>query len=113
MKFNLQTHPKCLVIQPEGRLDFDAAPEFQNEIEGVIDQASAQKLGLVIDCSQLSYISSAGLRTFLVAARSAKTRGVTLVACGLIPAVKEVFDLSGFSKLITLSANIDEAQARL
>lgn len=112
MKFHLNRHHNSLVSTPEGRLDFDAAPEFENEIESVIDQASQEKMGLIVDCSQLSYISSAGLRAFLVAARSAKTRGVTLVASGLTPAVKEVFDLSGFSKLIPLSANLAEAQTR-
>jgi anti-anti-sigma factor len=113
MKFHLNRQNNALISSPEGRLDYDAAPEFEKELGGLIEQARQETLGLIIDCDQLSYISSAGLRAFLVSARSAKTRGITLVACGLTPAVKEVFDLSGFSKLIPICSTLDEALAHL
>lgn len=112
MNLTLARQDHCLILTPEGRLDFDAAPEFQNRAEAAIEQAASQGLALVIDCALLSYISSAGLRAFLVAARSAKTRQVGLLACGLSPAVQEVFDLSGFSQLIPLCSDLNQALSR-
>jgi anti-anti-sigma factor len=112
MKFQQTQQNNSLISSPEGRLDFDAAPEFEKEIADLIDRASMQNQGLIIDCSGLSYISSAGLRAFLVAARKAKTCDVNLLACALTPAVQEVFDVSGFSKLIPLRASVSEALAR-
>lgn len=109
MKFPISRQQQCLIISPEGRLDFDAAPQFQTQVEEAIAQAQAQGLSLIIDCAQLQYISSAGLRAFLVAARSAKTRQVGLKACALLAPVQEVFDLSGFSKLIPLCSDLQQA----
>ena len=112
MEYPVTRQHNSLIITPSGRLDFDASPEFQTQTEAAIDQAQALGLGLIIDCAQLNYISSAGLRAFLMAARSAKTRQVGLMACGLTPPVQEVFDLSGFSQLIPLCTNLSQALSR-
>ena len=66
---------------------------------------AAKPRGLVVDCSSLDYVSSAGLRVFLVAARAAKAAGVGFDVSDLKPAVKEVFDLTGFGNVITLCAD--------
>ena len=112
MNHPITREQSSLIIAPEGRLDFDSAPEFQNQVEAAIEQAQAMGLSLVIHCTRLHYISSAGLRAFLVAARSAKTRQVKLLACGLSQPVREVFDLSGFSQLIPLCENLEQALLR-
>lgn len=87
------------VMAPEGRLDFGSAAEFQHQLEATIG-GSDKPRGVVIDCTGLSYVSSAGLRSFLVGARAAKSAGTVLVACSLTPSVREVFAISGFSRLI-------------
>ncbi|MSQ66655.1 MAG: anti-sigma factor antagonist [Gammaproteobacteria bacterium] len=101
-----------VVVAPEGRLDFGSAAEFQRQLEATIG-GSDKPRGVVIDCTGLSYVSSAGLRSFLVGARAAKSAGTTLVACSLTTSVREVFAISGFSRLIEEYPNRQAALAKI
>lgn len=58
---------------------------------------------VVIDFAALDYISSAGLRVVLMTAKRAKQGKGTLVLCGLQPHVKEVFEISGFLKILEVA----------
>ena len=57
---------------------------------------------VIIDCGMLEYVSSAGLRVFLLGARAAQKAGIAFAICDLKPAVREVFDLSGFSRVLAV-----------
>ena len=102
MNLNTESVDGVTVALPAGRLDFGAAAAFQQQLEAAV---AAKPRGLVVDCSALDYVSSAGLRVFLVAARAAKAAGVGFAVSDLKPAVKEVFDLTGFGNVITLCAD--------
>lgn len=97
------------VVRPKGRLDFGAAGEFQSKVDQALAGDGQPPAAVVIDASGLEYVSSAGLRVFLVAARSAKGSGITFGVCSLVPAVSEVFALSGFDRIIKVSASLDQA----
>lgn len=107
---NTENADGITVALPAGRLDFGAAAAFQQQLEQAV---AAKPRGLVVDCSSLDYVSSAGLRVFLVAARAAKAAGVGFAVSSLKPAVKEVFDLTGFGNVITLCADRAAAVAAL
>ena len=109
MKIRIETLALGTVVLPEGRLDFGAAPAFQVHIEQLIVAGSAQ---LLIDCVGLEYVSSAGLRVFLRAARAAQRAGIAFGLCALQPAVREVFQLSGFDRIITVHAGRPAPLAR-
>jgi len=64
-----------------------------------------------VNCAAISYVSSAGLRAFLVAARAAKSAGVGFAVCSLVSAVQEVFDVSGFSSVIRVADSESDALA--
>jgi serine/threonine-protein kinase RsbW len=100
--------PATLVI-PEGRLDYGAADGFQRQLDERLTGVSAAGAGMIVDCGALDYISSAGLRVFLLAARAAQRAGISFALCALRPAVREVFELSGFSRII--AAHADRATA--
>jgi anti-anti-sigma factor len=70
-------------------------------------------MGMIIDCAALDYVSSAGLRVFLLVARGAKRAGVALALCSLKPAVREIFDVSGFSQIIAVHADRAAALAQM
>lgn len=76
-----------------GRLDTITAPEFQAQVLPLVEGASS----CIIDCSGLSYLSSAGLRTFLLVHKRLMSSGARLALDGVAPAVREVLDLTGFS----------------
>jgi len=90
------------IARPVGRLDYEAAAAFQQELVALVDAAGQTKQALVLNLSGLSFVSSAGLRAFLVAARAAQAAGVALILCELPDAVRAVFDLAGFSQLLRI-----------
>jgi anti-sigma B factor antagonist len=90
------------VVIPQGRLDFGAAAGFQAQVERVLADAGTAPAGVIIDCAGLDYVSSAGLRVFLLAARASQRAGLAFALCALKPAVREVFDVSGFSRIIAV-----------
>jgi anti-anti-sigma factor len=110
MNTQVESLGKLAVVTPSGRLDFGAAASFQSELEKVLAGAPA---GMIIDCSGLDYVSSGGLRVFLLMSRGAKRAGVALAICSLKPAVKEVFEVSGFSRIIELCADRAAALAKM
>jgi anti-sigma B factor antagonist len=101
------------VMTVQGRLDFGAAAGFQTQIERCLADAEAKRGGVIIDCAELDYVSSAGLRVFLMAARAAQRAGLSFSICALKPAVREVFDLSGFSRVIAVYADSAAALAHV
>ena len=99
MNVRIEALAEATYVTPEGRLDFDAATGFQEALERALGQAPA---ALIIDGAALEYVSSAGLRAVLLGARAAQRAGVRFALCSLQPAVREVFDLSGFSRIIAV-----------
>ena len=105
MNVRIEALAEATYVIPEGRLDFDAAPGFQATLERVLAAPGKAPAALIIDGTALEYVSSAGLRAVLLAARAAQRAGVPFALCALQPAVREVFDLSGFSRIIALHEN--------
>lgn len=81
----------------EGRLDTNTSPELEARINEVVDSATK----LIVDLGGLVYISSAGLRVLLGAVQQMEGKGGMIVR-GPSQAVREVFDLTGFSRLFTI-----------
>jgi anti-sigma B factor antagonist len=100
------------IVTLEGRLDFGAAAGFQTQVERCLADAQVRRAGLIIDCAALDYVSSAGLRVFLLGARASQRAGLSFSICALKPAVREVFDLSGFSRVIAVYADRAAALAQ-
>ena len=79
---------------------------FEDKILAVIDGGERR---LVIDLSRLDYVSSAGLRVFLLASKRLNPAGGKLVLCSLQEPVKEVFDIVGFFSILSILGSKDEA----
>jgi anti-anti-sigma factor len=110
VKVHVETLELTTFVVPEGRLDFSAAADFQRHLEQALAGGSAPG-SVIIDCSALDYVSSAGLRVFLLAARASQRAGVSFGLCALQPAVREVFELSGFIHIIAVHADRSTALA--
>ncbi|HWP60385.1 MAG TPA: STAS domain-containing protein [Candidatus Acidoferrales bacterium] len=89
-----------------GRLDTTTARSFEEKILDAIDSGDRK---FVIDLSQLEYISSSGLRVFLLAAKRLSSLHGRIVLCSLKPHIRQVFDLAGFSSILSIYAARDEA----
>lgn len=87
-----------ITVAMTGRLDTTTAPELEAELA---DELSAVK-ELVFDLSGLEYVSSAGLRVFLMTQKQMNRQGSTMIVKNVAPEIKEVFDLTGFSDFLTI-----------
>ena len=95
-----------LIIGLEGRLDATSSKMFEEKTLAMIDAGETR---LVIDLSQLDYVSSAGLRVFLLASKRLNPAGGKLVLCSLQEPVKEVFEIVGFFSVLSILGSKDEA----
>ena len=86
-----------LTFALEGRLDTITAPQFESEIREEIEDVTA----LIIDCEKLEYISSAGLRVLLSAQKIMNNKG-TMVVRKVSEEVMEIFEVTGFSDILTI-----------
>ena len=91
-----------------GRVDGSTAEECHERVMAALEPADRF---LVLDATDLSYISSAGLRTILRLVKHLDDRGGKLVLCGLSPEVREVFRTSGFDKIMPIVADREAARA--
>jgi anti-anti-sigma factor len=94
------------IIQFEGHLDTNTAPEAQAHLD---DLAGDGQIRMVVDFTSLNYISSAGLRVLLATAKKLKGLGGQLRMFGLNDTVHEVFEISGFSTIFSVFATEEEA----
>lgn len=94
------------VVQLQGKVDATCAPSVEQALVAVIAQGEKR---LVIDCAGLDFISSAGLRSLLLAVKKMKAAGGAIALAALQPNVKEVFDISGFSALFTIHGSKADA----
>jgi anti-sigma B factor antagonist len=107
MDVSTRTEQDVTIIAFAGNLDSNTSPVAQQAIDGILT-GGAKKM--VVDFSALDYISSAGLRVLLGAAKKLNGSGGALRLFGLNETVREVFEISGFSKILTVRAT--EAEAR-
>jgi anti-anti-sigma factor len=97
MQLETRTDGSVTVVSIDGHLDTNTAPEAQAHLDSLQDDG-AQKI--LIDFSDLDYISSAGLRVLLATAKRLGGAGGALRICGLNETVGEVFEISGFSVIL-------------
>ena len=99
-----------LIVMPIERLDTGTAPEVDREVMARID-AGATKV--VFDFERTSYVSSAGLRVVLKAAKTVVKGGGGVAVCRANSHIMEVLELSGFHVLIKVARTVDQAIAAL
>jgi anti-anti-sigma factor len=97
-----------MIISVSGRIDAITAPEFENNLDGLI--TAGEKI-LLIDLSGLVYISSAGLRSILSSAKKLKSQSGEILFTGLAGPVDEVFQISGFKSIFKIFPSEAEAFA--
>ena len=96
------------VVQLKGRLDSTSSPMLGERLTQMLGSATAR---IVVDFSQLDYISSAGFRVLLQAAKRADENAARLVLCGVSGKVRQLFDLGGFLDFFSITATRDEGIA--
>ena len=105
MQISTRTSNDIHIVGISGSLDSTTSPEAQKSLTAVL--AGAKKVAL--DFTELDYISSAGLRVLLGAAKQLRASGGKLGMFGLNQSVREVFEISGFATILSIYKSEAEA----
>jgi anti-sigma B factor antagonist len=100
---------EIVVLALNGRLDTSTAADFDFAADPHVQGPNR----LLIDLGGIQYVSSAGLRIFLMIAKKLQKAGGQLALCCMSGGVREVFDLAGFSKILTIEPDRAAGLARL
>lgn len=96
------------VVEVKGRIDSTTAPALGERLTASLE---APKVRVVLDLSRLEYISSAGFRILLLAAKRADETGSRFVLCGVSGKIRQFFDLGGFLDLFIIVGSREEGVA--
>ena len=110
MAINTEREGDTLVAKAEGRIDGTNAREFQDDLDSVIEEGDR---AVILNFQDLMYISSAGIRVVLMTAKTLQRREALFALCSLSEPVREIFEVSGFDKIIPIHASQDEAISAL
>jgi anti-sigma B factor antagonist len=97
-----------LVLEVVGRIDAVTAKLFE---AAVLTPVQSSETPVVLDLDRLKYISSAGLRVILLAARQQKQKNAKFALCNLHDEVRDVFEISGFAKILDIYPSREAAVA--
>ena len=108
MQISEDKNGDVLTVALKGRLDAATSKTVE---EFLLRKIDAGEKHLVLDLSQLEYISSVGLRVFMMAAKRLKVVQGKIVVCSLTPTIKQVFEIAGFTNLFPMFDSRDAAAA--
>ena len=96
MKTTIQEKDGCMVAILEGSLNTAEAPETEKVMAPLFD---VEGKDIILDCTNLEYISSAGLRIFLAVLQNAEEKGEHVYISGVNDNVRSIFAITGFSNI--------------
>ena len=100
----------CKILSVSGRIDFESALDFEQQINAMIQEAGD---GYIIELSQVELLSSAGLRVMLSTAKRVAHRNASLALAAPSQVVRQVFEISHFNLLFKIFPSVPAAIAAL
>lgn len=110
MELKTRKEKNATVVSIKGRMDSISSPEFEKELSELMAEG---QINLIIDFGELDYISSAGLRSILAAAKKLENKEGKLLLSALKDMVKEVFEITGFTAIIPVYESVESALAHI
>lgn len=94
------------IVEIEGRIDAHTAPEVEKALTALLAMGAVR---IIVDFTQVNYISSGGLRVFLTALKQTRANNGDLKLVRLIPNVEKIFKLAGFTKIFNIMSDVESA----
>lgn len=113
MNLHPKTYGKVLVLTPVGRIDHATAEAFQEAFLPYVNNCAGDHSMIVLDLSGVEYMSSAGLRVLMLAAKRCQKLSGTVVMAGMQPPMREIFEISRFHLLFAVYDQVRDALAAL
>ncbi len=98
---------ETIVVRPKGRLDAAGAPQLEQELKQRLAKGESR---LIVDLTDISYISSNGLRVLLTALKNARKNGGALKLCCMNSRLAEIFEMVGFDQVFEIYNTRAEAE---
>jgi anti-sigma B factor antagonist len=95
-----------VVLHVAGRIDAENAGQFEQQCLSCISEGVTK---LVIDLGELRYVSSMGLRSFVVIAQKLREKGGELRICCLTGLVQQVFEITRLNHVLALHSSLESA----
>ena len=96
MKTTVEEKDGVITVVFEGRMDTKSTPEVEEDLKPLFDSESQE---IVIDCSNLEYVASSGLRVLLSIAIDSQSKGKHVTIKRINSFVSNLFEMSGFTDL--------------
>ncbi len=106
MQISVRTENEVKVLEFNGKLDTQGFPDAEEQLSELIEKG---EMKILVNFEKLDYISSAGLRVLLIAAKQLIPGGGEIRICCLNDVVKEIFNISGFVTIFKVFGNESEA----
>jgi len=110
MEIREEQHNNIIIMAVEGKLDSVTSQGLEDRILELIDTGTKK---FILDFAQLDYISSAGLRVLLVAAKKLNTVAGKIVFTSMREDIKEIFNIAGLTEYYPIYRNRAEALAEM
>ena len=99
MKVEITQNDNQVLVTLAGRLDTVTSSEFEKNLTPYYAESGVE---LHLDCNEMEYISSAGLRVVLTTHKNIAAKGGRFILHNLNKEVRSVFDMTGFSRILTI-----------
>ena len=109
MTVSPRRYANAVVLSVAGRLDQDTCDDFRQELMKHVEQTAHEGGAIILDLEGLEYVSSAGLRCFMLASRQAKSQHGRILVAALQPMVAEIFEISHFNLVFQVLPSVREA----
>lgn len=96
------------IIALNGQLDVASSDKARDEVISLLDSKPT-----IISLEKVSYVSSSGLRALLMIAKTAKSKKINMIYAAAIPEVIDVFEMTGFIKMLRCVNTIEDAEKAL
>lgn len=113
MEVQASRQSNVVCIAPTGRIDHSNAEAFAEAVKKHLDGCAQDGHAILFDLERLEYISSAGLRVFMLAAKACNPAGGRLAIARPRPLVGEILKISRFHHVLPVHADFSEALASL
>lgn len=113
MECKIQNFANVVLIEAKGRIDHGTAPAFGSALLPHVEGCSGEEKKLLIDLSKVNYMSSAGLRVLMIAAKGCRKQEGRMVLAALQPTVEEVFKIGRFDMVLETFSTVRDALAAI
>jgi len=106
MQVDLEQHGWGTLVRPHGFIDLSRSPSLRTALAEV---HRARPTRVVVDLSQVDYMDSSGVATFVEALQIARTNKIPLVLCAMQDRVRSIFEIARLDMVFTICDDLDSA----